>query len=746
MISMEVYNKCLEFKKKTGRWPRAKIKIDGKTIRKKDIKSNEKYVHLFEEFDLFYEWKKSPERKLLMENKGIKIEDIPEEYRDMIRTLRSFGLGVDGKTVDIVEEFVNFYKVYGRVPRRGKDGKASTKEEQIEKRLYGYWCTCKENKLLEEYILKELDDIPEEHKAMVEKLRAMGLGLKSKKTTNLVDYIAFVQDKRREPVYIMNPKNDEEIYERDLKQRWRMCKECSTYKKYKGILLEEIPKEDRALVETIRNLWQEVDGTNITEDMINFVKKYKREPRDIKTNLKYFERGLTEEEQNENLLNARWGRSFEKQVLDRFVGIPNDEIPEEYKKIIEEFRKIGLGLPESLNTRIYINFILEHKRIPRQVIYKNGTNVRAENCTAEEADEQAIRHRWDASKDREIYERYRISDLDDKTIALYSDMIKALQEAYEVVEAERARVDAKKQKEADEKREKSNVSEEQLKKRKKPKKSVKKANSERKRATRGSKKTKEERLKIDEERKRAAEERERKAQERKRVVEERKRIAEESKKAKEERRRIAEEREKIRAENRKRVEEEDRAKAEEKRILEESERAKEEAERKAKEERKIIKEEPRRRAIEQKILKKIEIAKRYVTFIKTFNREPRDSIKIDGIDVELDDLLPNELAEIELKRDWKKCKFMETIEEYVGIPIEELPEVYKDIIKDFRKLGLGLTYEEYARFRESDITGLVLRSIKTIRDRSLKKKSKALALEQEVLEQLSLRGKEQDDE
>ncbi len=723
MINMEVYNKCLEFRKKTGRWPRVKIVEDGRIVYKKDIKSNKKYKHLLKEFDLAYEWKKSPERKLLMEYKGVKIEDIPKEYQDMIRNLRSFGLGVDSKTVDIVEEFVNFYNIYGRAPRRGKDGKPSTKEEQIEKRLYMYWCTCKENKLLEEYVSMELEDIPEEHRAMVKKLRSIGLGLKSKKTTNLIDYISFVQDKRREPVYIMHPKSNEEIYERDLKQRWRMCKEHSIFLKYKGVLLEEIPEEDRALVEKIRNLWQEVDGTNIAEDMINFVKKYKREPRDIKSTLKNFKRKLTEEDQNEISLRARWDRSFEKQVLDRFVGTQKDKIPEEYKKIVEKFREVGLGFPESLNTRIYINFILENKRIPRQVIFRNGTKVKNEDCTIEEIDEKTIRNRWDMSKDREIYERYRICDLDDKTIALYSNMINALEEAYQVAEAERARI--AEEKKADDKRKEAKKIEGHPQKKKKLK--------------NGEKITEEERRRIVEERKKVEEER-------RKAKEERKRIAEERRKAKEEKKRISEEKKRIRAENRRRAEEEDRAKAEEKKIIEDLEIAKKQAERKLEEERKRKEEEPKRRAIEQKILEKLEIAKRYSTFIKTFNRVPRARIQIGGKNVETDELLPSELAEIELTREWKKCKFMDTIEEYAGIPLEELPEIYKDTIKDFRALGFGLTYEEYAKFREANITGPVLRSLKKIRDSALKERAKALTLEQEVVKQLSLRGKEQDDE
>ena len=722
MVNTEVYKKCLEFKNKNGRWPRSTIKANGKRLFKKDIKNNPEYENLEEEFDLACEWKKSPERKLLMNYKGVKIEDIPEEYQNMIQTLRSFGLGVDGKTVDIAEEFVNFYKTYGRVPRKIKDGKTLTKEEQTERRLYNYWCACKENKLLEQYVSMELSQIPKEHRDMVEKLRSIGLGLKSKQTTNLVDYIAFVQDKKREPVYIMHPKNKEEEYERDLKQRWRMCKEYNTYKKYKGVLLKEIPEEDRALVEKIRNLWLEVDGNNIAEDMANFIKKYNREPRIITTNLKYFEGGLTEEEQNESILNARWERSFEKQVLDRFLGVPNDEIPNDYKEIVNKFRQMGLGFPESINTRRYISFILEHERRPRQVIYKNGSKVNAENYTAEEIDEQSIRHRWDGSKDRQIYEKYKNSDLDDKTKALYSDMIKALQEAHEI-ESARRKVKIKRRK----------------------KKSLQKYNS---RSTEEG--TEVEKEKIAEERRRAKAERERIAEERRKAKEKRKRIAEERKKAKDERRRIAEEKERLRAEKRRAMEEVDRAKAEEKRIIEDAERAEAEEKRKLEEERKKEqkrkREEPKKRIIAQKILEKIEIAKKYIAFIKEFHREPLTAIKVGGKDVEIDDLLPEEIEEIKLGKAWKKSRFIEIIDEYTGTPIDKLPEICKDIIANFRKLGFGLTYEEYAEFRATNTTSSVLRSVKSIRNRALKKKSKALALEKEVLEQLKLRGKEQDDE
>lgn len=724
MINTEVYKKCLEFKNKNGRWPRSTIKINGKRLFKKDVKNNPEYEDLEAEFDLSYEWKKSPERKILMNYKGVKIEDIPEEYQDMIQTLRSFGLGVDGKTVDIAEEFVNFYKTYGRVPRKIKDGKTLTKEEQTEKRLYQYWCACKENKLLEQYVSMELDQIPEEHRDMVEKLRSVGLGLKSKKTTNLVDYIAFVKDKKREPVYIMHPKNEDELYERDLKQRWRMCKEHSIYKKYKGILLKEIPEEDRALVEKIRNLWLEVDGNSIAEDMANFIKKYNREPRDIHTNLQYFNGVLTEEEQNEGALNARWERSFEKQVLDRFVGVPNDEIPDGYKEIVNKFREIGLGSPESINTRRYISFILEHKRRPRQVIYRYGIRINAENCTTEEADEQYIRHRWDRSKDRQIYEKYKNSELDDETTALYSDMIKDLQKAHKI---------------------KSIGTKVKIKQRKK--KALKKNHT---RSIEDDTKIAEEREKEKAERARIAEERKKEKAEKARIAEERRKAKEKRKRIAEERKKAKEEKERLRAEKRRAMEEADRAKAEEKRRIEEAERAEAEEKRKLEEEQKREqkrkKEEPKKKIIEQKLLEKIEIAKKYIAFIQEFHREPLAAIRVGGKDVEIENLMTEEVEEIKLGKAWKKSKFIEIIDEYAGTPIDELPEICRDVIADFRKLGFGLTYEEYVKFRENNTTDSVLRSVKSIRNRALKKKSRALALEKEVLEQLKLRGKEQDDE
>lgn len=437
MVNMEIYNKCVEFKNKTGRWPRRTIKINNIRVFKKDIKEyydeglidEEQYEELMEEATISNKWLNSPEHKILVMYKSVPIEDIPEEHQELVSVLRKMGLGIDGKRVDIVKLFEEFYNEHGHVPRRTtKEQADSDTSRRIERRLYQYWVTCSENKLAEEYVSVELDKIPKEHRDTISRLRAIGIGLKSKKKTNLEDYIQFVRREKREPIHYAHP-TDEQMAEHDLKQKWRMCKECAIYKKYRGIMLYEIPEEDRVIVEQIRKLWSEVDGTEVAKDVIKFVKKYRREPRSVIFGTNVVNRQLTKQEQREVQLRQKWNRCFEKQVLDRFAGVPLKEIPHEYKKIVGRLRKYDLGHVETFDTRMYIKFIMDNGKRPRQAIIRNGEEVIRPNLTCDELTELRIRWRWDISEDKKIYEKHKAGTLDKETEKLYASMITDLDEA-----------------------------------------------------------------------------------------------------------------------------------------------------------------------------------------------------------------------------------------------------------------------------------------------------------------------------
>jgi hypothetical protein len=123
--------------------------------------------------------------------------------------------------------------------------------------------------------LKSLEEIPEEHRETIRRLRAIGVGAKGRKLTAMEEYMAFVREYAREPIHYLNPDEDQKR-EHAIKQRWRVCKAKFTFEKYKGVLLEEIPEEDRQVVADLRQMWLEVDGAHVMEEYFSFIDTYKR--------------------------------------------------------------------------------------------------------------------------------------------------------------------------------------------------------------------------------------------------------------------------------------------------------------------------------------------------------------------------------------------------------------------------------------------------------------------------------------
>jgi len=90
------------------------------------------------------------------------------------------------------------------------------------------------------------------------------------------------------------------------------------------------------------------------------------------------------------------------------------------------------------------------------------------------------------------------------------------------------------------------------------------------------------------------------------------------------------------------------------------------------------------------------------------------------------------------------CKFLETVDVYAGVPIEQVPEEYRAVISEFRSEGFGLTADEYFKFRANRSSKDILFRIKTKRDMCAEKKAKALELEEEIIKELRKRAIERD--
>lgn len=700
---MGIYEKCMEFKNRTGRWPRTKIIIYGKRYNKKELLAlkdefGEMIDEFLEEYELSYKWRRSDEYKLMVGNIDKEIEEFPKKYQDMISTLRSMGLGFSRKRSDIVSHCEKFYNKYGRVPGRVTKEQAINSEKRLERKLYQYLSQNGIRKILEDYVTMEIEEIPEVHQDMVRRFRAIGMGVKRTKPTNVKDYIDFVAEKRREPVFYVEPKNELQEVESGIRHKWRMSKVHEIYVKYQGYFIEEVPEEYRAIVQKIRKLWLKIDGNRVADEVIEYINKNQREPREININFKQFENGLTMEEQREKELNEKWNRCFEKHVIDRFVGVPITRIPENYRAIVSKMREVGLGHPESLNTRLFIKYALKHGRKPRQVIFKDGKRAGLNICSDEEKKEIAIRRRWDFSEDREVYNMYLQGILDEEAIKFYSNMLHDLDK---VTRAENLKM----------KKKTSTTTRKNLKK-------AQKTKVEKQLETEDlGEKLKEEKKQIQK--------------------------VEEPKVEQEEIPKVEEEHEVTPKVEGPKVEQEEIPKAEEQKVEQEKRPSEEKQMDETVTNEKAEQKKASKAEKEQEI---IQIAKDFIGFIKENGRTPKTVFRVKGVDIKVDNLTDSMKEEKLLRQSFDKSRFVDIIEEYVGVPVENIPANYQSIVADFRDIGMGLTYDEYEKFRETRDPKTVLISAKATREWELKKKNRVKAFAKEVRERVGKqKGKEQDD-
>ena len=111
--------------------PKVNFRENGRYKTTKKLTEGEQY-----ERNLYNRWIKSKEYENLKEYEGRDIGEVPEEYREKIAKLRSYGLGLKEKNT--YEEIIEFFEKNGRLPRSqfSENGKVKTTEEMTEDELY----------------------------------------------------------------------------------------------------------------------------------------------------------------------------------------------------------------------------------------------------------------------------------------------------------------------------------------------------------------------------------------------------------------------------------------------------------------------------------------------------------------------------------------------------------------------------------------------------------------------------------
>ena len=157
--------------------------MNGRSLKVVDITREQQ-----EEVNLYQRWARSEERKILEEYAGQPIENVPEEFREKIARLRKFGLGKKEKT--LYEQVIEFLETHngklmqGSFRENGKQLTVSelTQEQQEERNLYSRWKNSREREILAEYAGQPIENVPEEYREKIARLREFGLVRKEKTT------------------------------------------------------------------------------------------------------------------------------------------------------------------------------------------------------------------------------------------------------------------------------------------------------------------------------------------------------------------------------------------------------------------------------------------------------------------------------------------------------------------------------------------------------------------------------------
>ena len=381
----ETFKEVMQFCEKNGRLPRG-IRGTKATYTEEQLYEN----------NLYYRWRRSDEKKLVNKYVGIPIEGISEENRDIVEQVRSYGYGIEEK-LTAYQEVMQFCEKNGRLPQEIHGTKATLTEEQMyEKNLYHRWRISDEKKIVDKYVGIPTEKIPEEDRDIVEQVRSYGYGIEEKLTGYQV-VRQFCEKNGRLPIGYKGTKatlTEEQLYEKNIYDRWRRSAEKQIVDKYIGVSIEEIPEEDRAIVKQVRSYGY---GIIDYQEIRQFCEKNGRLPRAIRGT----KATLTEDRFYEKKLHAKWCRSAEKQIADKYVGVSIEKIPEEDRAIVEQVRSYGYGIEEKLTTyQEVMRFCEKNGRLPRKTQGVKAT------LTEEQLYENNLYAKWFKSDERQLVKKY----------------------------------------------------------------------------------------------------------------------------------------------------------------------------------------------------------------------------------------------------------------------------------------------------------------------------------------------------
>lgn len=303
----------------------------------------------------------------------------------------------------------------GEMPRKYiiRDGKRlnsseMTLEERREVKLAGQWDRhYKDSKeMYKKYEELPIEKVPEEYRIIVQKLKDTKNKPNKKQIKKVVTLVEWIKlrDGRfpKSSKGQVSGKTPEEIEEGKMYRIYRDSFMKEIEEKYENTPIEEIPEEYREYMEL---LIKHKTKTKIFEKMIDWLEKHEgKHPKfSRRVNGKRLNRPeMSEEELYEARLNSNWNLSDEKKILESYIGVPLEQIPEIYRPYIEKMRSFGYGLDGDYFNEI-IDWLDTHAgALPRREI----TSEREKSSKEEIEYEKSLRKKWDKLPEKKILEEY----------------------------------------------------------------------------------------------------------------------------------------------------------------------------------------------------------------------------------------------------------------------------------------------------------------------------------------------------
>ena len=340
-----------------GQMPKSSFSKNGIKKTASELTDEEKYQR-----NLFARFRNTKWYRILMQYKDQSIENVPEEYREKIATLRKYGLGLENKTT--YEEIIEWLETHdGQMPRGSfseKENKKKvtelTSEEHYQVNLMQRWYESEEYSIWKTYKGKNIDDVPEEYRKMILKLREL---IKRKTTSyeEIIEWLKMHDGQMPKSYFSVNgkPKNKNELtndedYQKNLMQRWRNTEEYEVLNNYVGQSIENVPEKYREKIAILREYGFGLESKTTYEEIIKWLETHDGQmPQGSfrENGKKKKSSSLTlQEKKQKNLLN-RWYNTNEYKVLNLYVGQPIEDVPEKYREKIAKLRTYGLGINPS---------------------------------------------------------------------------------------------------------------------------------------------------------------------------------------------------------------------------------------------------------------------------------------------------------------------------------------------------------------------------------------------------------------